>query len=109
MAYARGSVVIEPATFKHRLRPYLIVSNTNRPFFGDRYPAGVITSAKCDSAVRFTSDTLTAGELKTYPSFLSLLSLLVFPDQEFTNRVAQIETNAMETPAEGISKLTEVL
>ena len=44
MAYAQGGVVLAPATFKSGIRPYLIVSNRNRPFFGDRYTVAVITS-----------------------------------------------------------------
>ena len=36
MAYAQGSVVLAPATFKQGVRPYLIVSNRNRPFYGKR-------------------------------------------------------------------------
>lgn len=37
MAYAQGSVVLAPATFKTGIRPYLIVSNENRLFYGNRY------------------------------------------------------------------------
>ena len=46
MAYAQGSVVLAPATFKHGVRPYLVVSNRNRPFFGDRYTVCVVTSTE---------------------------------------------------------------
>jgi len=46
MAYAQGSVVLAPATFKSGVRPYLVVSNENRPFFGDRYTVAVITSTE---------------------------------------------------------------
>jgi len=39
MAYAQGSVVLAPATFKSGIRPYLVVSNAERPFFGTDTPS----------------------------------------------------------------------
>jgi hypothetical protein len=69
MAYAQRSVVLAPATFKSGVRPYLVVSNRNRPFFGDRYTVAVITSTERETAVELTADSLAKGELKTYPSY----------------------------------------
>lgn len=109
MAYAQGSVVLAPATFKTGLRPYLIVSNQNRPFFGDRYTVAVITSTERQGAVALTTGSLIEGELKTYPSYVSPWSLHVFPSQEITKRVAQVDDETMETVAERIHELTRVL
>ena len=71
MAYAQGSVVLAPATFKSGVRPYLVVSNRNRPFFGDRYTVAVITSTERQAAVELDAASLSEGELKTYPSYSS--------------------------------------
>jgi len=109
MAYAQGSVVLAPATFKGGIRPYLVVSNENRPFFGDRYTVAVVTSTGRDRAVSLTADTLTEGELKTYPSYASPWSLHVFPDQEIAKRVAQVDEATMEAVATKIREFTEVL
>jgi len=109
MAYAQGSVVLAPATFKSGLRPYLIVSNQNRPFFGKRYTVAVITSTEREAAVELTADSLSEGELKTYPSYVSPWSLHVFPDQEIAKRVAQVETEPMRAVADSIHDLTRVL
>lgn len=109
MAYAQGSVVLAPATFKSGVRPYLVVSNKNRPFFGDRYTVAVITSTERDSAVAVTADSLAEGELKTYPSYVSPWSLHVFPHQEITKRVAQIDETTMSTVADAIQNVTRVL
>lgn len=109
MAYAQGSVVLAPATFKSGVRPYLIVSNRNRPFFGERYTVAVITSTEREPAVKLTQQSLSEGELKTYPSYVSPWSLHVFPDQEIMKRVAQIDNETMVTMANRISELTEVL
>lgn len=109
MAYAQGSVVLAPATFKSGLRPYLIVSNENRPFFGDRYTVAVITSTERDTAVAVTADSLAEGELKTYPSYVSPWSLHVFPHQELTKRVAQVDETAMTAVADTIHEVTRVL
>src|SRR6056297_70098 len=109
MAYAQGSIILAPATFKSGVRPYLIISNQNRPFFGDRYTVAVITSTERQTAVELTADSLTEGELKTYPSYVSPWSLHVFPHQEITKRVAQIDDSTRTLVADGIHELTRVL
>jgi len=108
MAYAQGSVVVAPATFKGGLRPYLVVSNRNRPFYGDRYTVAVITSTERSEAVELDSASLTAGELKTYPSYVSPWSLHVFPHHEIRKRVAQVEATTMKRVAATIHELTKV-
>jgi mRNA-degrading endonuclease toxin of MazEF toxin-antitoxin module len=107
MAYAQGSVVLAPATFKSGVRPYLIVSNRNRPFFGDRYTVAVITSTERETAVALTADSLTEGELKTYPSYVSPWSLHVFPHQAITKRVAEVDNSTMSIVADSIHELTK--
>jgi len=109
MAYAQGSIILAPATFKRGVRPYLIVSNRNRPFYDDRYTVTVITSTERDRAVELTAASLTEGELKTYPSYVSPWSLHVFPDQEIVKRVAQVDEETMKIVAEEIHELTRVL
>ena len=109
MAYAQGSVVLAPATFKSGIRPYLIVSNRNHPFFGDRYTVAVITSTERETAVAVTESSLTEGKLKTYPSYVSPWSLHVFPDQEIAKRVAQVNEETTTTVADTIHDLTKVL
>jgi len=109
MAYAQGSIVLAPATFKSGLRPYLVVSNRNRPFFVDRYTVAVIASTEREAAVELTADSLTEGELKTYPSYVSPRSLHVFPHQEITKRVAQANDATMTAVADRIHELTRVL
>ena len=109
MAYAQGSVVLAPATFKSGVRPYLVVSNRNRPFFGDRYTVAVVTSTERESAVELTRESLTEGELKTYPSYVSPWSLHVFPHQEITKRVGQVDDVTMTAVADRIHELTRVL
>jgi len=109
MAYAQGSVVLAPATFKSGVRPYLVVSNRNRPFFGDRYTVAVVTSTEREAAVELAALSLLEGELKTYPSYVSPWSLHVFPDSEITKRVAQVDEETMTAVADSIHELTMVL
>lgn len=109
MAYAQGSIVLAPATFKSGVRPYIVVSNRKRPFFGDRYTVAVVTSTEREDAVALTAESLTDGELKTYPSFASPWSLHVFPHQEVTKRVAQVDEETMGAVAGTIREFTEVL
>ncbi len=109
MAYAHGSIVLAPATFKSGVRPYLVVSNRNRPFFGDRYTVAVVTSTDREAAIELTAGSLTEGELKTYPSYVSPWSLHVFPHREITKRVAQIDESTTTAVADRIHELTKVL
>lgn len=109
MAYAQGSVVLAPATFKRGVRPYLIVSNRNRPFYGERYTVAVITSTEREQAIELTESSVSEGELKTYPSYVSPWSLHVFPAQEINKRVAQIDRETLETVAKTIYDQTRVL
>ena len=109
MAYAQGSVVIAPATFKGGNRPYLVVSNEDRPFYGERYTVAVITSTERADAVPLTSGSMAEGELLTYPSYVSPWSLHVFPDHEITKRVAQVTDARMTDVAAEIRRLTTVL
>jgi mRNA-degrading endonuclease toxin of MazEF toxin-antitoxin module len=109
MAYAQGSVVLAPATFKRGVRPYLVVSNRDRPFYGERYTVAVITSTERAQAVELTESSLTEGELKTYPSYVSPWSLHVFPAQEIHKRVAQVTPETVQTVAETIYDQTRVL
>ncbi len=108
MAYAQGSVVIAPATFKQGHRPYVVVSNDDRPFHGDRYTVAVVTSTERSDAVPLTEGSLTEGELLTYPSYVSPWSLHVFPDREITKRVAQVSEETMEDVAREIRRITNV-
>ncbi len=109
MAYAQGSVVIAPATFKSGRRPYLVVSNESRPFHGDRYTVAVITSTERSAAVELEAASLAEGHLKTYPSYVSPWSLHVFPHQEITKRVAQVEDSTLEIVSDQIHEFTKVL
>jgi mRNA-degrading endonuclease toxin of MazEF toxin-antitoxin module len=109
VAYAQGSVVLAPATFNSGVRPYLVVSNENRPFFGDRYTVAVVTSTERGTAAAVTADSLAEGELKTYPSYVSPWSLHVFPHQEITKRVAQVDESTMTAVAGAIHEVTRVL
>jgi mRNA-degrading endonuclease toxin of MazEF toxin-antitoxin module len=109
MAYAQGSVILAPASFKSGVRPYLVVSNQNRPFYGDRYTVAVITSTEREKAVELSSESLTEGELKTYPSYVSPWSLHVFPHHEIVQRVAQVDQRTTRAVADTIHELTRVL
>ncbi|AWB27984.1 type II toxin-antitoxin system PemK/MazF family toxin [Halococcoides cellulosivorans] len=108
MAYAQGSVVIGPATFKSGRRPYLVVSNRERPFYGNRYTVAVVTSTERPEAVPIERGSISDGGLKTYPSFVRPWSLHVLPHQEITKRVAQLDTTTMHRVADRIRALTRV-
>lgn len=102
MAYAQGSIILAPASFKRGLRPYLVVSNDRRPFFGREYTVAVITTSERDAAVELTEDRFDAGRLKEYPSFVNPWSLHVFKHGDVDRRVAQLEEETLANVATGV-------
>ena len=102
MAYAQGSIVVAPASFKGGRRPYLVVSNATRPFFGDEYTVAVITTTARETAVELTPETLTEGQLDKYPSYVNPWSLHVVQHAETTRRVAQLDDAVLERVADSI-------
>jgi hypothetical protein len=90
MAYAQGSIVLAPASYKRGLRPYLIASNADRPFFGDEYTVAVITTRSRGAAIELREETLVEGRLKEYPSYVNPWSLHVFQHGDVDRRVAQV-------------------
>lgn len=105
MAYAQGSVVVGPASFKGGRRPYLVVSNEERPFFGDEYTVAVVTTKERDGAIELTPESFAAGTLDCTPSFVSPWSLHVFQHEEVDRRVAQVNEPVIDSVAERIYEL----
>ena len=104
MAYAQGSVVLAPASFKRGLRPYLVVSNTERPFFGSEYTVAVITTTAREAAVELTADSFSEGRLDRYPSYVNPWSLHVFQHADVDRRVGQLRERTVEAVAAGIHR-----
>lgn len=107
MAYAQGSVVLAPASFKGGRRPYLIVSNTDRPYFGDEYTVAVVTTREREEATELPADRLTEGRLHHDPSFVNPWSLHVFQHADVDRRVAQADDGLVRTVAEEICRFVE--
>lgn len=102
MAYAQGSVVLAPASFKGGRRPYLVVSNEDRPFFGEEYTVAVITTTPREAAVELTAASFDEGHLDRYPSYVNPWSLHVFQHDDIDRRVGQLDASTMEAVADGI-------
>lgn len=102
MAYAQGSVVVGPASLRGGRRPYLVVSNRERPFFGDEYTVAVVTTKERDDAIELTTESFAAGTLDRTPSYVNPWSLHVFQHEEIDRRVAQLEEPVVGTVAERI-------
>lgn len=109
MAYAHGSVVLAPASYRSGVRPYLVVSNADRPFFGREYTVAVITSREREPAVELTPERLAEGRLDRYPSYVNPWSLHVFQHEDVDRRVAQLTDEALSAVADGIAAFTRPL
>jgi len=104
MAYARGSVVLAPASSRGSRRPYLVVSNEDRPFFGDECTVAVITTTPREAAVELTAESFVEGRLDRYPSYVNPWSLHVFQHDDVDRRVGQLDASAIEAVADGIDE-----
>ena len=71
MTYAQGSIVIADNPFAPGFRPFLVVSNSSRPYQGEEYTTAIVTTTERDTAVRFEADDLTEGGIDEYPSFVN--------------------------------------
>ena len=107
MAYSQGSVVLAPASYKGGRRPYLVVSNTDRPLFGEEYTVAVITSTERDDATELSSGRLAEGRLAQDPSFVNPWSLHVFQHADVQRRVAQVDDELIEEVADEIRRFVE--
>lgn len=109
MAYAHGSVVLAPAAHKRGLRPYLVVSNAERPFFGQEYTVAVITTRERETAVEVTPETLTEGRLNRYPSYVNPWSLHAFQHDDVDRRVAQLHEETLGDVADHVYEFVRPL
>ena len=107
MAYAQGSVVLAQASFKSGLRPYLVVSNAERPFFGSEYTVAVVTTTAREAAVELTADSFSEGRLDRYPSYVNPWSLHVFQHADIDRRVGQLRERTVKAVADGIRRFVQ--
>ena len=107
MTYAQGSVVISDNPFAPGFRPFLVVSNSLRPYQGEEYTTAIITTTERDTAVRFEADDLTEGAINDYPSFVNPWSLHVLQHEEVDRRVAQVSPGVIRAVGEGIARYVE--
>lgn len=90
MAYTHGSVVLTTDPYKQGSRPFLVVSNDTRPYYGQDYTLAVMTTTEFDDAVELTADHVVKGRLRGYPAYIKPWSLHEFQHREIHKRVAHI-------------------
>lgn len=108
MVYAQGAIVISDNPFAPGHRPFLIVSNSSRPYQGDEYTTTIVSTTDRDEAVRFKSDDLSEGAINVYPSFVNPWSLHVLGHNEIDRRVAQASDDVIRAVANGIAQYTKL-
>jgi hypothetical protein len=107
MTYAQGSIVIADNPFAPGFRPFLVVSNSSRPYQGEEYTTAIVTTTERDTAVRFEADDLTEGGINEYPSFVNPWSLHVLQHEEVDRRVGQVSLSMIRAVIEGIARYVE--
>lgn len=99
MAYPHGSVVIVDDPYKRGRRPFLVVSNDTRPYFGEDYTLAVMTTTEFSEAVQLDADDVVKGRLDTHPSFIKPWSLHEFEHGEIHRRVAHVSDEILRDVA----------
>lgn len=100
MAYKHGSVVVAEDPYKPANRPFLVVSNSTRPYYGADYTLAVITTTGFEEAVQVNSNDVTEGHLNVYPSYVKPWSLHEFEHAEIDRRVAQVSDTILRQVAD---------
>ncbi|MFC4989352.1 type II toxin-antitoxin system PemK/MazF family toxin [Saliphagus infecundisoli] len=100
MAYAHGSVVIVDDPYKRGRRPFLVVSNDTRPYFGEDYTLAVMTTTEFSEAVQLNANDITEGRLNTFPSFIKPWSVHEFDHDEIDRRVAHVSNEVLDDVAD---------
>jgi mRNA interferase MazF len=108
MAYKHGSVVLVDDPYKGGRRPFLVVSNETRPYYGEDYTLAVMTTTKFEEAVQLTPDDVIKGDIDRYPSYIKPWSLHEFEHREIHRRVAQVSDDVIRAVADGITRHVEL-
>lgn len=107
MAYKHGSVVLASDPYKGGSRPFLVVSNDTRPYYGQDYTLAVMTTTEFEEAVRLDAGDVIAGGMNTYPSFIKPWSLHEFEHGELHRRVAQVSDDVLRQVADAAHEFME--
>lgn len=107
MAYKHGSVVLVEDPYKQGSRPFLVVSNETRPYYGQDYTLAVMTTTEFDEAVKLTADDVLTGGLNHYPSYIKPWALHEFEHGEIHRRVAQVSDDILRRVADAAHELME--
>lgn len=100
MTYKHGSVVLVEDPYKQGHRPFLVVSNDTRPYYGRDYTLAVMTTTEFDEAVALTADEVIEGGLNNYPSYIKPWSLHEFYHSEIYRRAAQVSDDMLRRVAD---------
>ena len=108
MAYRQGSIVIADNPFAPGFRPFLIASNSSRPYQGEEYTTAIVTTTERDTAVRLEADDLLEGAINAFPSFVNPWSLHVLGHDEIDRRAAQVSDDVIRAVATRIARYVEL-
>lgn len=80
MAYGQGAIVLATDPFGNSgKRPYLIISNSKPPFYGQEYIAAAITTTARSEAIELTAKRFKRGKLPRQ-SYISPWVILTLKD-----------------------------
>lgn len=85
--------------YKGGVRPFLVLSNDTRLYYGEDYTLAVLTTTEFNQAIRLEAGNVIEGGLRVYPSFVKSWSLHEFTHDEIHRRVAQVLVAFLEDTA----------
>ena len=108
MGYSHGSIVLLYDPYKDGVRPFFLISNSSRPYFGQQYTLAVISTQERGTAVRIEENDLVDGELNVYPSYINTWSLHEFEHSSVIAKIAQASDSIIDDAADSAYSFLEL-
>lgn len=107
MAYSQGSVVLAADLFKDGMRPYVVVSNSTRPFHGESYTVAVMSTTEWEDAIKIEPGRDIAEGRLNETSYVQPWALNTFDDETIMRRVAQLNPQLVDDICEQAKQYIE--
>lgn len=105
MPYPHGAVVLRTDPYKPGKRPFLVVSDDTRPYYGNDYTLALMTSQSHGKSIAVKQSDVRDGRLKTYPSYVKPWALHETEHGTIDRQVARVSNDLLREVADAARDL----
>lgn len=105
MPYPHGAVVLRTDPYKPGKRPFLVVSDDTRPYYGDDYTLALMTSQYHSRTIMVEQTDVRDGRFKTYPSYVKSWALHETEHETIDRQVARVSDERLRRVADAARDL----